>query len=817
MGAARNDWGVAEIFENTSAFIKEYRAEFADHLGISIEDSNQLEQYAMLVRLIRRKISRTWVNTNTQYSLKDGNKQVYYFSMEFLIGKLLDNYLVNLGLRDIVEEGLASLGVDLIELENIEEDAGLGNGGLGRLAACFLDSMAFLGIAGHGNGIRYKFGLFRQKIVDGQQVELPDNWLQHGYPWEIRKPDKSIVVKFNGYVAIKQEGDKTRFVHENYDAVLAVPYDVPIIGYDRHDQINTLRLWSAEQAGDEFDFASFNRGDYAKAVHSRSEAEAISYILYPNDNNQSGQELRLKQEYFLVAAGVGGIIQRYKKNRNNLLELNDNISIHINDTHPALCVAELMRILVDDESINWERAWTITVNTISFTNHTVMPEALERWPEEMFRRLLPRIHQIICEIDRRHRLLLERHSATYENIQNTSIIKDGQLHMVNLAVIGSHSINGVAALHTEILKHDILKDFYVNFPYKFKNETNGVSHRRFLLCANPGLSALITEAIGDEWIKDFRQVEKLLAFEHDAAFLEKFDRVKRENKIRLANYVRETSSISLDPDSLFDVHVKRIHGYKRQLMNVLNTMHLYNHIKDNPKADVTPSTFIIAGKAAPGYHFAKMIIHLITSLADKINRDPVASKFIKLVFVDNFNISIGELIYPASNISQQISTAGKEASGTGNMKQMMNGAITLGTFDGANVEIMEAVGEQNIAIFGLRVDQVMSFYTKGGYYSWDDYHNDFRLKRVLDQLINGFFFNVGNEFRDIYDGLLRDNDEYFVLKDFDSYVDARAKLCGWYSDKNKWNQVSLRNIAHSWSFSSDETIKRYEMDIWNKV
>jgi len=808
---------VTIIFKNTNAFVAEYKAEFADHLGKAFEESTQLEQYAMLVRLIRKKISRIWVNTNTRYGKKDSNKQVYYFSMEFLIGKLLNNYLVNLGIRDIVCDGLAALDVDIKTLLDIEEDAGLGNGGLGRLAACFLDSMAFIGIAGHGNGIRYRFGLFRQKLVDGQQVELPDNWLQHGYPWEVRKPEKSIVVKFNGYIDIRQEGDQTKFVHENYDAVLAVPYDVPIIGYDRHDQINTLRLWSAEQAGDEFDFASFNRGDYAKAVHSRSEAEAISYVLYPNDNNQSGQELRLKQEYFLVAAGVGAIIQRYKKKRGNLLELNDSISIHINDTHPALCVAELMRILVDDEHLSWERAWTVTVNTISFTNHTVLPEALERWPEEMFRRLLPRIYQIVCEIDKRHRLLLERHSATQEQVHNTSVIRDGRLHMVNLAIIGSHSVNGVAALHTEILKKDLLKDFYINFPYKFKNETNGVSHRRFLHCANPGLSALITDAIGNEWIKDFRLVEKLLAFENDTAFLQKLNSVKRENKIRLAKYIEDTTSIVLDPDSMFDVHVKRIHGYKRQLLNALQILTQYNFLRENPKAEVTPSTYIIAGKAAPSYHFAKMIIQLITALADKINKDPYVSKFIKVVFVENFNVTIGELIYPASDVSQQISTAGKEASGTGNMKQMMNGAVTLGSMDGANIEIMEAVGAENMGLFGLRADQVMSFYMKGGYYSWDLYHSDFRLKKALDQLIDGFFFGIGNEFRDIYDGLLRDNDEYFVIKDFDSYVNARAKLYGWYSDKNKWNQVSLRNIARSWSFSSDETIKRYEAFIWNKI
>lgn len=808
---------VVTIFKNTNEFIREYRAEFADHLGKAFEESSPLERYTMLVRLIRRHISRQWVYTNTQYGKKDGDKQVYYFSMEFLIGKLLNNYLVNLGIREIVSDGLAQLKVDLDDIVSLEVDAGLGNGGLGRLAACFLDSMAFLGIPGHGNGIRYKFGLFRQKIVDGQQVELPDNWLQQGYPWEIRKPEKSVVVRFNGNVNWVQDGQRLRFVHENYDAVLAVPYDVPIIGYARDDQINTLRLWSAEPAGEEFDFASFNRGDYAKALHSRSDAEAISYVLYPNDNNQSGQELRLKQEYFLVAAGVAAIVQRYKRKRGNLLELNDNISIHINDTHPALCVAELMRILVDEEDMDWERAWTITVNTVSFTNHTVMPEALERWPEEMFRRLLPRIYMIICEIDRRHRILLESHAATKSQVANTAIIRDGQLHMVNLAVIGSHSVNGVAALHTEILKRDLLRDFYVSFPYKFKNETNGVSHRRFLLCANPGLSGLITECVGEGWAKDFSRVEGLLDFEGDAGLLDRLGEVKRGNKVRLAKYVKESTGVALDPDSLFDVQVKRIHGYKRQLLNVLQILSLYNNIKDHPNGHYTPCSFIIAGKAAPGYHLAKMIIQLICSLADKINNDPVASRFIKLVFVENFNVTIGEMIYPASDISEQISIAGKEASGTGNMKQMMNGAITLGTLDGANVEIRDAVGEEYMGLFGLRVDQVMSFYLKGGYLSWDAYHEDPRLKKALDQLISGFFSGAGNEFKDIYNSLLRDNDEYFVLKDFDSYTDACHRLYSWYEDKRRWNAASLRNIARSWQFSSDETIKRYESDIWNRL
>jgi starch phosphorylase len=785
-----------------------------DRLSKAFEDSDRIERYTMLVRLIRRYIGRQWVYTNARYGKTDGGKQVYYFSMEFLIGKLLDNYLTNLGIRDVVRDGLAQLKVDLDEILDVEVDAGLGNGGLGRLAACFLDSMAFLGIPGHGNGIRYRFGLFRQKIVDGQQVELPDNWLQHGYPWELRKPEKAIVVRFNGSIKWNTEGPRLSFEHVNYDAVLAVPYDVPVIGYGRGEQINTLRLWSAEPAGDEFDFASFNRGDYAKAVHARSETEAISYVLYPNDDNQPGLELRLKQEYFLVAAGVGAIVARCKKKRGSLWDMNAGVAIHINDTHPALCVAELMRILVDEEGIGWEHAWAITVNTISFTNHTVMPEALERWPEELFKRLLPRIHMIVAEIDRRHRMQLENLSATERQIEDTAIIRDGLLHMVNLAVIGSHTINGVAFLHSELLKRDLLRAFYANFPYKFKNVTNGVSHRRFLLCANRGLSGLISEAIGDGWIKEPQELEGLGHFENDAAFLRRLGEVKRENKQRLATYIEEMNGITVSPDAVFDVHVKRIHGYKRQLLNLFKIMELYNTVRESPNADISPVVFIFAGKAAPGYRFAKMIIGLISAVAEKVNADPLTRDVLRVVFLENFNVSIGEMIYPVADISEQISIAGKEASGTGNMKQMMNGAITLGTLDGANLEIRDAVGEENMALFGLKIEQVMSFYRKGGYSAWDEYHGDCRIKRLVDQLIDGFFPNAGSDFRDIYDSLLRDNDEYFVLKDFPSYMDAFGKLQTLYRDADAWRRMSLRNIMRSRYFTSDETIKKYDAEIW---
>jgi starch phosphorylase len=807
---------VVAIFKNAQSFVREYRSEFADNLGKSFEESDAAEQYQMLVRLIRKNISRRWINTNDRYDKKNGAKQVYYFSMEFLIGKLLNYYLINLGIRDVVSEGLSTLNVKLGDLCAYEADAGLGNGGLGRLAACFLDSMAFLGIPGHGNGIRYRFGLFQQKIIDGNQVELPDNWLKNGYPWEIRKPENAVVVKFNGDIVTKTDGDRLIFEHENYEPVLAVPYDVPVIGYGSPEQINTLRLWSAEQVGDEFDFASFNRGDYTKAVHSRANAEMISYVLYPNDSNVSGQELRLRQEYFLVAAGLGSITERFKKKSVNWDSFVDQVAVHINDTHPAMCVPELMRILMDEEALSWEKAWTITVNTISFTNHTVMPEALECWPQEMFRRLLPRVYMIIKEIDRRYREALAARAATPEQMNNVAIICDGQIHMVKLAIIGSHSVNGVAALHTEILKRDLFRDFYAITPYKFNNKTNGVSHRRFLLEANPGLSALIGETIGDGWIRRPEELAYLGKFDNDSHFLKQLSDVKYENKCALSRYIHETTGIAADPAAIFDVHVKRIHGYKRQLLNVLKIMELYNQLKDNPNLDIPPGVFLFAGKAAPGYHFAKLVIKLISAVADKVNNDISIRDRLKVVFLENFNVSIGEIIYPAVDISEQISTAGKEASGTGNMKQMMNGAVTLGTLDGANVEIRDAVGEDNMGLFGLNAEQVASFHQKGGYVSWNEYHNDRRLKRVLDQFVDGFFPGAGGDFRDINDSLLRDNDEYFVLKDFPAYLDAWRKLANLYRDKEEWSRVSLRNIACSWSFSSDNAIRGYWDEIWEK-
>jgi starch phosphorylase len=798
------------MFADKEIFKAELMAQCEKELGKNFDEMGKQERYTMLVTLIRERLGRVWSRTNQEYSGIDG-KQIYYFSLEFLIGKLLSYYLLNLGISELVRNGLADLGEDLDELCACEADAGLGNGGLGRLAACFLDSMAFMGIPGHGNGIRYRYGLFQQKIVDGFQVELPDNWLRHGYPWETRKPEKSIVVKFKGTVVSQQEEDRLAFGLENCESVLAVPYDVPMVGYGGKN-VNTLRLWSAEPVADDFDLASFNQGDYTKANRVRSEAEAISYILYPEDSNDAGRELRLKQEYFFVAAGLGSIIRRYKnKYKLRWSEFTRHVAIHINDTHPALCVPELMRIFVDEEGLNWEDAWNITVNCISYTNHTVLPEAMEKWSEDMFKQLLPRVYMIIQEIDRRNRLGVEIH---FPGVPAELIIQGGYVHMATLAVIGSHSVNGVASLHTEILQKNVLKHFYRIFPYKFSNKTNGVSHRRFLLEANPALSGLISEAIGEEWIAAPQELEKLHAFQEDNGFLESLEKVKYQNKCRLADYVKQTTGLKIDPESMFDIQVKRIHAYKRQLLNILKVLHIYIGMKNHPEREVMPQTFLFSGKAAPGYYYAKQVIKLITATADMINRDKAIKDRLKVVFLENFQVSNAEFIYPAANVSEQISTAGKEASGTGNMKFMMNGALTLGTLDGANVEIAAAVGRDNIFIFGLNASQVMDFQVKGGYSAWEIYHEQIHIRSVLGMLIDDTFLDTGADFRIIYDSLLRDNDEYFVLKDFRPYVEIARRVSIMFHDRKKWNQMALANIAGSGVFSSDRTIAEYAAEIW---
>ena len=802
------------MFENKESFIQEYRQKFIEIEGKNLAEGTNWEQYQALVLLLRDKINSNILHTKQSHSNRN-EKEVYYFSMEFLIGRLLSYYLMNLGVKGQVEGGLRLLGIDLETLVQQESDAGLGNGGLGRLAACFLDSMAFMGIAGHGNGIRYKYGLFQQKLINGAQAELADYWLKNTYPWETRQAERAVVVRFNGNIRSEMVDGRLTFIHENEESVLAVPYDIPIVSFDSRKNINTLRLWSAEPIVEHFDLACFNRGEFSKAVSYKAEVEAISSILYPQDSSQAGRELRLKQEYFFVAAGLSAIVRSYKEKCGTIQGIAKKVGIHINDTHPALCIPELMRILIDEEGLDWEQAWNITVNTISFTNHTIMPEALEKWPLDLFMSLLPRIFMIVVEIDRRYREeLCRQYPGNTEIILSTAIIQDGHVWMANLAIIGSYAVNGVAQLHTEILKKDVFHDFYTVFPYKFHNKTNGVSHRRFLLHANPDLSHLISTAIGNGWKKSASKLEQLLAHQNDAAFLEELARVKRKNKETLAKMIQEAQGISLDPDSIFDIQVKRIHAYKRQLLNVLKIMELYNRIKENQLVISTPQTFLFAGKAAPGYYYAKTIIKLINTVADRIKHDPEVNQQIKVIFLENFNVSLAERIYPAADISEQIPTASREASGTGNMKFMMNGAVTLGTLDGANAEILREVGDENIFIFGLTAQQVLQYYRQGGYKSCVEYHQRPRLKRVIDQLINGFLPGTCGEFHDIYDSLLQENDQFFVLKDFFPYIHAYQEVTNLYADPLKWQQVSLINIARSGYFSSDRSIRDYSEDIW---
>lgn len=802
------------IFKNKEEFKQKYVESFKSELGKSFERATATERYNILAKLIASEAKAIESDCKKKTHV-EGRKKIYYFSMEFLIGKLLKNYLINFGIEDLVRDGLAELGESLDNLCEQERDPGLGNGGLGRLAACFIDSLASLGYSGHGNGIRYNYGLFKQAIKDGQQVELPDNWLENGFPWETRRMENSVVVRFGGEVVKHYENGQFWCTWEGGETILAVPYDVPVVGYGG-ETVNNLRLWSAQPCEEDFDMDAFNRGDYSGAMKFRSDVEAITSLLYPNDNGMAGKILRLKQEYMFVCAGINNIVETFKYEYGTDWErFPELVAIHTNDTHPALCAPELMRVLIDIEGLSWDQAWDITTRTISYTNHTVLPEALEKWPIDMFRQLLPRVYDFVEEIDRRYRESFPRDRENWQELhRRTAILWDGQVRTANLSVIAGHSVNGVASLHTEILKHDVLKEFYELTPDKFQNKTNGITHRRFLAEANPSYSRLITNAIGNGWMKDASELSKLTAFENDANFLEEIDRSKRQNKERLAGYIYEKSGISVDCDSIFDVQVKRFHAYKRQLLNILKVMHLYNEILDNPNKDITPSTFIFAGKAAQGYVFAKDVIRLVNSVADVVNNDPKCRDKIKVVFVPNFAVSSAQLIYPAANISEQISTAGMEASGTGNMKFMMNGAITLGTMDGANVEISEQVGMDNIEIFGLRSEEVEELKKNQSYYSWDEYNHNMELKRVVDQLIDGTYGRLSGNFNHIYDSLLRSNDEFFVLKDFDSYIKAWHNLEELYTRKDEWNRISLHNTASSGFFSSDRTIRQYAEEIW---
>ncbi len=794
-------------------FKKAYVNKFLEMHGIELKEGNNQQKYEALGSLVRDYVTRDWLKTNKRYN-KTGEKQVYYFSMEFLLGRLLGDALLNIGIRDVCKEALADLNISLEELENLEQDQGLGNGGLGRLAACFMDSMASLNIAGNGCGIRFKYGFFEQKIIDGKQVEVSDDWLREGNVWEKRKAEKAEVVKFGGEVKVHENNGKLSFTHVNFEPVLAVPYDTPIVGYE-NEVVNTLRLWSAEAVSNEFDFSSFNRGDFLQAIEYKNSVESISQVLYPEDSFYEGKILRLKQQYFFVSAGIQSIIRHFKKHVGNLEILDEKISIHINDTHPTLAIPELMRILVDEEGLEWDTAWRITTNTISYTNHTILAEALEKWPVDMFKKLLPRIYMIVQEINERFcKELWNKYPGNWDKISRMAIIADDQVKMAHLAIVGSHSVNGVAKLHTEILKKKEMSDFYYLYPNKFNNKTNGITHRRWLLKSNPELTKLLVDTIGDSFIRhplDLKNFERHL---YNDVVLDQLRKIKMFNKEKLASTILKNNNIKVDPNSIFDVQVKRIHAYKRQILNCLRIMDLYNKLTEDPNYDIVPRTFIFAGKAAPGYYLAKNTIELINCVANKINNDPRVNEKIKVVYMENYRVSLAEEIIPGTDLSEQISTTTKEASGTSNMKFMMNGAVTIATLDGANIEIKDEVTDDNIVIFGLTADEVLNYYQNGGYKSIDIYNSDQRVKRVINDLINGKYHNDKEKFRSIYENLITYNDEFFVLKDFDSYVKAQEKVDTLYRDSNKWQRMCGINIAHSGIFSSDRTIEQYATGIW---
>lgn len=800
------------MFEEKNGFKKDYLSRFKILYGKPLEEGSKLEKYSVLADMIRDFVSDQWYQTNQFYHQKK-IKEVYYFSIEFLLGRLLDSYLVNLGIESVVRQGLDELGIELNELRGEEEDAGLGSGGLGRLAACFLDSLASQGLPGHGCGIRYRYGLFEQKLEKGEQVELPDDWLKKGYAWEFRRPDKAVEVKFGGKVRVSYVDGRIYFIHEEYESALAVPYDIPIPGYG-NKLVNTLRLWSAEAPEEEFDYASFRRGDYLKAVERKYSAESISQILYPDDSYYEGRKLRLKQQYFFVSAGLQSIVRRYKKRHPTLHKFPEKVAIHINDTHPALVIPELMRILLDEEGMGWEEAWSITTATVSYTNHTTLPEALEKWPIDLFKELLPRIYMIVYEINERFCRELWKKYPSMEKIREMAIVGDGYIRMAPLAIEGSHSVNGVAKIHTEILKHKVMHDFYQYCPYKFNNKTNGITHRRWLLMANPELAQLITETIGPSWIKHPTDLTNLLHFTDDPVFQEQFAQIKAQNKKEIAEFIKQKYGWEIDPASLFDIQVKRIHAYKRQLLNVVHIMHLYNQLLENPQLDIQPRTFIFAGKAAPGYYLAKKVIKLINTLAELINNNKRIKGKIKVVFLENYNVSLAELLIPSADVSEQISTASKEASGTGNMKFMMNGAVTIGTLDGANVEILEKVGTENFFLFGLTAEEVLNYAKYGGYSPQSLCNRDAVIKKISEQLINGFL-GPKDEFMVIFEHLFAHNDEYFVLKDLCSYINAQEKIDKLYRDKQKWLKMCITNVAHSGVFSSDRTINEYAIGTWN--
>ena len=786
----------------------------------TIEEATQDQIFQAVSYSVKEVIIDNWLATQKAYDEQDP-KIVYYMSMEFLMGRALGNNLINLCAYGEVKEALEELGFDLNCIEDQEPDPALGNGGLGRLAACFLDSLATLNYAAYGCGIRYHYGMFKQKIQNGYQIEVPDNWLKNGYPFELRRPEYAKEVHFGGYVRVEYDPEKggNKFIHEGYQAVKAIPYDMPITGYD-NDVVNTLRIWDAEPIVD-FELDSFDKGDYKKAVEQENLARNIVEVLYPNDNHYAGKELRLKQQYFFVSASLQAAIAKYKKKHDDIHKLYEKVTFQMNDTHPTVAVAELMRILMDEEGLGWDEAWEVTRKSVAYTNHTIMSEALEKWPIELFSRLLPRVYQIIEEINRRFILEIQaKYPGNYEKIKKMAIIYDGQVKMAHLAIAAGYSVNGVARLHTEILKNQELKDFYEMMPEKFNNKTNGITQRRFLLHANPLLADWITEHIGPDWITDLPQLKKLAVYADDEKALQEFMNIKFKNKERLAKYILEHNGVEVDPHSIFDVQVKRLHEYKRQLLNILHVIYLYNQIKMHPEMEFYPRTFIFGAKASAGYATAKKIIKLINSVADVVNNDASINGKIKVVFIENYRVSNAEWIFAAADVSEQISTASKEASGTGNMKFMLNGAPTLGTMDGANVEIVEEVGAENAFIFGLSSDEVINYENNGGYDPNVIYNTDEEIRQVLMQLINGTFSNDTELFRDLYDSLLNTKntdraDRYFILADFRSYADAQKRVEAAYRDEKGWAKKALLNTACSGKFTSDRTIQEYVDDIWH--
>ena len=809
---------MAKRLFNKEFFIRSVKYNVRTLFRKEIEEATEQQIFQAVGYAVKDAIMDAWIATQKEYEKSDP-KIVYYMSLEFLMGRALGNNLINLTFYDEVKEALEEIGLDLNTIEDQEPDAALGNGGLGRLAACFLDSLATLGYAAYGCGIRYRYGMFKQQIVDGYQVEVPDMWLKNGNPFELRRPEYAKTVKFGGYVRVENRNGRNMFIQEGYQSVLAVPVDLPIVGYG-NNVINTLRIWDAE-AINSFELDRFDKGEYEKAVEQENLARNLVEVLYPNDNHMAGKELRLKQQYFFVSASVQEAIAKYKKKHSDIRKFYEKATFQLNDTHPTVAVAELMRILMDEEGLEWDEAWDVTTKTCAYTNHTIMAEALEKWPIELFSRLLPRIYQIVEEINRRFvNQIQEQYPGNYEKVKKMAIIMDGQVKMAHLAIVAGYSVNGVARLHTEILKKQELKDFYEMMPQKFNNKTNGITQRRFLLHGNPLLAKWVTAHVGDEWITDLPKIKELTLYVDDEKAQHEFMNIKYQNKVRLAKYIKEHNNIDVDPRSIFDVQVKRLHEYKRQLMNILHVMYLYNQIKEHPDMDFYPRTFIFGAKAAAGYMRAKLTIKLIHSVADVLNNDASINGKLKVVFIEDYRVSNAEWIFAAADVSEQISTASKEASGTGNMKFMLNGAVTLGTMDGANVEIVEEVGEENAFIFGMSAEEVIALENQGGYDPSQLFNTDQDIRHVLMQLINGEYSpNDPERFRELYNALLVDGgynrpDPYFILKDFRSYAEAQKRVEAAYRDEKGWARMAMLNVAHAGKFTSDRTIQEYVDDIW---